>query len=203
MELLLSSIFGYFSGSIPTAYLILKYFYGIDIRTTGSGNVGAMNSFEVTKSKKTGIIVLVIDFFKGLLPLFFVLFFIQKSFSAGALTLCFSVFAHCYSPWLGFKGGKGLATASGGALILSPFILAGWLFVWISLYSLRRDINLINFITSVIIWVFSIIFVNLFPPLLTNLSVGASEFRIFVSLLFLIILSKHFGYMRCLTGNKH
>ena len=68
MEYLLSSIIGYLFGSIPTAYLLLKRTRGIDITNAGTGNVGAMNSYEVTNSKSIGIIVLLIDFLKGMIP---------------------------------------------------------------------------------------------------------------------------------------
>lgn len=57
MEYIFSFLIGYLSGSIPTAYLILKKVKGIDITIAGSGNVGAMNSFEVTKSKWLGFLV--------------------------------------------------------------------------------------------------------------------------------------------------
>ena len=66
MEYLLSAIIGYFFGSIPSAYLILKKKKGIDITSAGTGTVGAMNSYEVTNSKSIGLLVLFLDFIKPL-----------------------------------------------------------------------------------------------------------------------------------------
>ena len=73
MDYLFSCIIGYLLGSFPTAFLILKKIKGIDITTKGSGNVGAMNSYEVTNSKKFGIFVLIVDLLKGLLSVIVVL----------------------------------------------------------------------------------------------------------------------------------
>ena len=66
MQYLISIIIGYLLGSIPTAYLLLKITKGIDIRKSGSGNVGAFNSITTSKSKFIGLVVLLIDFSKGL-----------------------------------------------------------------------------------------------------------------------------------------
>jgi glycerol-3-phosphate acyltransferase PlsY len=66
MEYLISSLIGYMLGSFPSAYILLKKTKGTDITKEGSGNVGAMNSFEVTNSKLIGISVFVLDFIKGI-----------------------------------------------------------------------------------------------------------------------------------------
>ena len=65
MNYLLSCIIGFLVGSLPTAFIILKKTKGIDITSAGTGNVGAMNSFEVTNSKIIGLIVFIIDALKG------------------------------------------------------------------------------------------------------------------------------------------
>jgi len=199
-NIIISIVSAYIAGTVPTAYIILKKFHDVDIRNEGSGNVGAMNSFEVTKSKGVGLIVFTLDFLKGFLPVTLIYYFINSTFAVGAASLCAAVFGHCYSPWLRFKGGKGLATAAGGAIFLSPIILAGWLMIWaVSYFLLKRNINQANIIASLIIWIFSIIFVKLFPALPGNIYIGLFEFRFFVSSLFFIILSKHFPYFRSIT----
>ncbi len=140
MNYLLSAIIGYLLGSIPTGYLLLKKTKGIDITQSGSGNVGAMNSYEITNSKFIGILVLVIDALKGLLSVYLPLLFFPLNFSYPALGLFFAVFSHCYNPWLKFKGGRGLATAAGGTILLFPFLLAVWVLMWVIAYLFRRDI---------------------------------------------------------------
>ena len=74
MYYLLSAIIGYLLGSIPTGYLMLKRL-GINIITSGSGNVGAMNTFDITNSKVTGLLVFFIDAIKGLLSAYIPLLF--------------------------------------------------------------------------------------------------------------------------------
>jgi acyl phosphate:glycerol-3-phosphate acyltransferase len=144
MEYFLSAFLGLLFGSIPTAYLLLKKSKGIDITKTGSGNVGAMNSYEVTNSKLVGIIVLIIDALKGFFAVFLSYLFFPEEFSYPAVALIFAVFGHCYSPWLGFKGGRGLATAAGGSLFLFPFMPIVWIIIWLIIYLMKKDILLAN-----------------------------------------------------------
>ncbi len=140
MDYLFSALIGYLLGSFPTAYLILKKSKGINITKEGSGNVGAMNSFEVTSSKVIGLIVLIIDALKGLLSVYLSLLFFQINFIFPAVALFFAVFAHCFNPWLNFKGGRGLATAAGGASLLFPFALIIWGILWLAVYLFQKNI---------------------------------------------------------------
>jgi len=144
MDYLFSALIGYLLGSFPTAYLILKKRKGINITEEGSGNVGAMNSFEITSSKVIGLIVLIIDALKGLLSVYLSLLLFQINFIFPAVALFFAVFAHCFNPWLNFKGGRGLATAAGGASLLFPFALIIWCVLWLAVYLFRKDILLAN-----------------------------------------------------------
>ncbi len=144
MEYLLSALIGYLLGSFPAAYILLKKSRGIDITEAGSGNVGARNSFEVTNSKTIGVAVLVIDALKGLLSVYLILLLFPVNFLFPAVSLFFAVFAHCYNPWLGFKGGRGLAAAAGGAALLFPFALIVWGILWLAIYIFRKDILLAN-----------------------------------------------------------
>ena len=149
MNYLISSLIGYLLGSIPTGYLLLKRFRGIDIRNEGSGNVGAYNSYDVTKSKQIGISVLLIDLIKGILSVLVVKIFYPDSFVFSALSLFFAVFGHCYNPWLNFKGGRGLATAAGGSLILLPMLVGVWGVLWAIFYIMRKDILFANIVATV------------------------------------------------------
>jgi len=162
MEYLLGSLIGYFFGSIPTAYLLLKKTKGIDITNSGSGNVGAMNSYEVTNSKSIGLLVLFFDFMKGMLAAIIVLILIESSFFIASLSVLFAVFSHCFNPWLGFKGGRGLATAAGGSSIIFPFLLIVWIVFWIMIYLIKKDIHLANIFATI----FSLISVLGFPDYL-------------------------------------
>lgn len=144
MNYLFSAIIGYLLGSIPTGYLLLKKTRGIDITQTGSGNVGAYNSYEITNSKVTGILVMVIDALKGLLSVYLSLLFFPLNFIFPAIGLFFAVFSHCFNPWIKFKGGRGLATAAGGSFLLFPFLPVVWAVLWLIVYLFRKDILLAN-----------------------------------------------------------
>ncbi|HKJ80542.1 MAG TPA: glycerol-3-phosphate acyltransferase, partial [Ignavibacteriaceae bacterium] len=108
------------------------------------GNAGAMNSFEITNSKVVGLVVLIIDALKGLLSVYLCLLVFPLNFVYAALALFFAVFSHCFNPWLNFKGGRGLATAAGGAALLSPLILISWGALWVLLFLLKKDILIAN-----------------------------------------------------------
>ncbi len=106
LDYFISSLLGYLFGSIPTAYIVLKKAKGIDVTKSGTGNVGAMNSYEVSGSKMLGILVFVVDFLKGVIPVLIILQLFGYKFSFAGLTLVFSIFAHCFNPWLRGTGGE-------------------------------------------------------------------------------------------------
>ena len=191
MEYLSCSLIGYLFGSIPTAYLLLKKNKGIDITTSGTGNVGAMNSYEVTNSKSIGIIVLIIDFLKGMIPAILVLYFFESAFFSASLSVLFAIFSHCFNPWLGFKGGRGLATAAGGSAIIFPFLLIAWIVFYIIVYTLKKDIHISNIFATVL----SLISVLAFPEYIIQYAypqpVLVNELLLFTSAGLLIILIKH------------
>lgn len=102
---------GYLTGSIPTGYLAVKALNGADIRKTGSGNVGATNAGRVL-GRNWAVVIAVFDMLKGGL-----IVFLASRFAVGhttlALTGAVAVLGHIYPVWLGFKGGKGVATTFG------------------------------------------------------------------------------------------
>jgi len=111
--------------------------------------VGAMNSFEVTNSKLIGISVFLIDFLKGLAATLIPVLLFPNEFIYPALSLLFAVFSHCYNPWIKLKGGRGLATAAGGAAFMFPFLLIVWSVLWVIIYVMRKDILLANISSTV------------------------------------------------------
>lgn len=149
MEYLFSSAIGYLLGSFPTAFIFLKKTKGMDITKEGSGSVGAMNSFEITNSKAIGITVFFIDFLKGIASVLIPAFLFPNEFIYPAISLLFAVFSHCFNPWIKFNGGRGLATAAGGAAFLFPFLLAVWAVLWVIFYMMRKDIIFANISSTV------------------------------------------------------
>lgn len=109
----------YLIGSIPTAYLLVKKMKGIDIRTVGSGNVGASNASRVL-GKWGFITVLAADALKGLIPVLVVREIYGNS-DYVLLAAVAVILGHTFTIFLNFKGGKGVATALGVFIALAPF----------------------------------------------------------------------------------
>ncbi len=125
----------YLISGIPFGYLLAKYIGGVDIKKEGSGNIGATNVLRVLKkkdeklAKKLGAITLLLDALKGA-----IIVLIAKYLGASYETLwtiaVLSVLGHCYSPFLKFEGGKGVATGFGVLLVLIPIPTLIALIVW-------------------------------------------------------------------------
>lgn len=112
-------VLGYLSGSVPFGLLLVRMARGVDVREEGSGNIGATNVARVA-GKGLGVLVLLLDALKGALPVL-----LARSASPPGSVLPAAVglaaFAgHVAPPWLGFRGGKGVATALGVLAVLAP-----------------------------------------------------------------------------------
>ena len=125
----------YLIGSVPTGYLLGKS-RGLDIRQHGSGNIGATNVWRVM-GRNWGLLAFASDFLKGFLPLYLLR---TLSFAEGGswlvallLVICglAAIIGNNYTPWLGFKGGKGIATSAGVLGALMPPVLGVALSLWI------------------------------------------------------------------------
>jgi acyl phosphate:glycerol-3-phosphate acyltransferase len=200
MEYSISLIIGYLIGSVPAAYLLAKR-RGIDITETGSGNVGAMNTYEVTNSHSLGIAVLIIDALKGALSVYIPLWIFSFEFSIAGIGLLGAVFSHCFNPWLDFKGGRGLAASAGGIAIILPYLLLVWLILWAIAYFWRKHIHFANITASVLslfllLNVSSIAFKYTYPR-----AESVFELVLFVTGLFLIILIRHIEPLRDIIKN--
>lgn len=112
----LAAVVAFVIGSIPFGYLIGRFFYRTDIRAQGSGNIGAMNALR-TIGKRGGAAVLVLDALKGFVPAFLAVRY--GGGVAGSIVAAAAVLGHCYSPWLRWRGGKGVATSFGAIFGLS------------------------------------------------------------------------------------
>lgn len=133
----LAFIGSYILGSIPFGYIVGKV-KGYDIRKEGSGNIGSTNVFRVI-GKKEGTFVFILDFLKGYLP---VLYFTDISVSAGILALLGAIIGHMTTPFLRFKGGKGVATGFGGVIALMPLPATLAFGVWILLVGTTRRVSI-------------------------------------------------------------
>ena len=138
--MLISLIAGaYLLGSIPTGLLLGKL-YGIDVRKEGSGNIGATNLYR-TVGRKVGVYTLIGDCLKGLLPVLAVQYSTMPSDYAAWVGLA-AFCGHVFSLFLKFKGGKGVATALGVFLALSPPAVGIAVAVFILLMAIWRYVSL-------------------------------------------------------------
>ncbi|MGJ8674220.1 glycerol-3-phosphate 1-O-acyltransferase PlsY [Rubritalea sp.] len=172
MPLWIPPIIAFLLGSIPFGLLIAKS-KGINIRKHGSGNIGATNVLRVV-GKKFGITCFVLDFIKGLIPSVIGLSLIQylgqsQTMTIGALTdmanilpeterttvqvlqlvtgLC-AILGHNYSPWVGFKGGKGIATSAGVFCAFAPFAIPLLIIVWCAFFFTTRYVSVASIAAS-------------------------------------------------------
>lgn len=129
---ILLTVLAYAIGATPTSFWVAKAGYGVDLRTKGSGNLGSTNTFRVL-GWKAALPVMVIDVFKGWLPTWYFPL-IQSEAAPWTWALAYggaAIFGHVFSFWVGFKGGKGVATSAGLFLAVAPWAVLGSLVVWL------------------------------------------------------------------------
>ncbi len=175
MQLWICPLFAFLLGSIPFGLLIAKA-RGIDIRKEGSGNIGATNVLRVM-GKKFGIACLILDAFKGALPTLLAINLIRfhgepsgmlipglpayawvlpsdQQWIAQLLQvltgLC-AILGHNYSPWVGFRGGKGIATSAGVVVALMPAAIVILLLFWYLMFLITRYVSVASISTVAIL----------------------------------------------------
>lgn len=134
-------LLAYVVGSTPTSFWVGKALFGVDLRTQGSGNLGATNTFRIL-GWKAALPVIVVDVFKGWFPVWF---FPQRDHSAlWEWTLAYAgaaIVGHVFSFWVRFKGGKGIATSAGAFLGLSPWGVLSAMVVWVAVTFSTRIVS--------------------------------------------------------------
>lgn len=136
-------LLSYLVGAIPFAWLIARA-RGIDIRTVGSGNVGATNVFRAV-GKSWGVLTFTADVLKGFLPAFLLPLLWPVDVApdlAGLLYGCAAIAGHNWPIYLGFKGGKGVATSAGVLLGVAPLSVGIGLIVWLIVFVSTRYVSL-------------------------------------------------------------
>jgi glycerol-3-phosphate acyltransferase PlsY len=142
-------IAGYLLGSIPFAYLLARRHRGIDLRLAGSGNVGAANLLRTT-TRKIGVSAMALDMAKGIASVL-VARQVDPGATGPAVAGIAAVLGHIYPVWLGFRGGKGVATTCGVFTILAPQATAIATVVFLALVWWTRYISLGSVAGSVLL----------------------------------------------------
>ena len=185
-------IFFYFIGSIPFALILPKLFGLGDIRSIGSGNVGATNVLR-TGNKYLAFGVLCLDILKGLIPFILLNSFFDNIGLLHTILLChFAILGHIFPFWLKFKGGKGVATYIGFLFGINLFLGLSFITVWMVIALISRYSSLSSIVASLIAPIYFFINHN-------------NYISIFLLYLFLVIILKHLENIKRLanrTENK-
>ena len=150
MEIILTPLISYLIGSIPFGFILTKIYLKKDIRTIGSGNIGATNVLR-TGNNNIGYSTLALDILKGVIPVLFTKFYIPDYIFISAL----SVFiGHIFPIWLKFKGGKGIATYLG--ILFCINYLFGFIFIcsWLIIFLITKFSSLSSIVASLSIPVY-------------------------------------------------
>ena len=172
MTLFIFLLLSYLIGAIPSGVILTRLFGGEDVRKAGSGNIGATNVYRVA-GRKLGILTLVGDCLKGVIPVLLATKVFELSVAHIALVALAAFLGHCYPIYLGFKGGKGVATALGIFLVLSPLSILCVLGVFVLVLYLWRFISLAS-ITAAATVPFLVLFFERSSPLFVATLIIAS-----------------------------
>jgi glycerol-3-phosphate acyltransferase PlsY len=147
-------VVGYLLGSFPAGYFAGRL-AGIDVRSVGSGNIGATNVLRVL-GKRWGYPVFLIDAFKGFAAVRLAFLFVTFRPEAKAFAEYFAIFAaimsvvgHSFPVWLRFKGGKGVATSAGALIGLMPLAVPLVFLVWVVVFETTRYVSLASIIAAI------------------------------------------------------
>lgn len=190
MSVILFLIAGYLLGSIPTSYLAGRK-RGLDLRQHGSGNLGATNTVRVL-GWRMGSVVLAADVLKGWFPAFFFINWDGQPY--GELAAAYgaaAILGHVYPVFVGFRGGKGVATGAGVFLALAPVALGVVLAIWALAVWLTRIVSLASLIAAVA------------APLVVLVALGiGAPFWLALGLMLLVINAHRTNIRRVFSGQE-
>jgi glycerol-3-phosphate acyltransferase PlsY len=192
---------GYLFGSFPAGYIAGRL-AGVDVRSLGSGNIGATNVLRVL-GKRWGYAVFFVDAFKGFAAVRLTMFFLKGLPAAqpygeyfAILTAVMCIVGHTFPVWLQFKGGKGVATSAGALFGLMPVVVPFVVLIWVLVFETTRYVSVASIVAATSLP----IAVGLF--LRWNYLEGAAllYFSILISLL--VIWSHRSNFSRLLNGTE-
>lgn len=189
LHFLLGFVLGHVCGSIPSGLWLVQAFHGIDIRNYGSKNIGTTNVFRIV-GPKTAVLVLIADAFKGILAVGIMSYFFHNPL-LDVVTALGALLGHNYSLFLGFKGGKGVATALGLLIFMMPKVAVASFGIWLVCVLLTRYVSL----GSIMAAIFT-------PPLAWYLGYPSAYVIFSVVAAFFVVLRHKENIHRLLTGTE-
>jgi glycerol-3-phosphate acyltransferase PlsY len=146
-------VLAYGAGSVPFGVLLTRWLKGVDVRSQGSGNIGATNVTRMA-GKKLGGTVLALDALKGFLPVLVAQHLLPDAPRVHVVVALAAVLGHIFPVWLGFRGGKGVATALGALLALEPWAAAAGAAVYLAIvlkFRVSSVGSLLGAVTAVVV----------------------------------------------------
>ncbi len=141
----------YLLGAIPFALILVHFATGKDVRSSGTGNVGASNSYDVSGRKWIGLTVMILDALKAIAAIGIARWVDDYHFTSTMLAVIFVILGHNFNIFLKFKGGRGLASAAGAILIINPLALIIWAFFYIvGFYVIKHDVHIASIFAIVL-----------------------------------------------------
>jgi acyl phosphate:glycerol-3-phosphate acyltransferase len=200
--ILSSILIGYFLGSIPFGYMLVRVFRGADVRTTGSGNIGATNVART--SPALGVLTLLLDAVKGLCAVAIILSMFPELRWLAFLAAFSSICGHVFPVWLGFRGGKGVATGLGSLVLLTPKAVLIAIGIFLGIVALSRWIALASIVATAAV---AVLAWNLqeacrSAPTEAHLQVSASPMFWLAAGSALVILKHHSNIRRLFAGTE-
>lgn len=189
LHFLLGFVLGHVCGSVPSGLWLVQAFHGIDIRNYGSKNIGTTNVFR-TVGPKTAVLVLIADAFKGILAVGIMSYLFHNPL-LDVITALGALLGHNYSLFLGFKGGKGVATALGLLIFMMPKVAVASFGIWLVCVLLTRYVSL----GSIMAAIFT-------PPLAWYLGYPSAYVFFSVVAAFFVVVRHKENIHRLLTGTE-
>lgn len=181
-------VFAYLVGAIPWALIVGKRFYGVDPREHGSGNLGATNVFRVLGAR-AGIGTLLLDAAKGAVAVLAARLLVSPdafgqtvSDWVAVAAMLAAVLGHSYSPYIGFRGGKGVATSAGALIVLTPLAFLIEMLVFVAVVAASRWVALGSVVAAV-----------LYPILVWVLYPDEPAYLIVITALAVLVIWRHRG----------
>jgi glycerol-3-phosphate acyltransferase PlsY len=189
---LLSTLLAYLLGGLPFGYWLVRLSSGQDIRSMGSGNIGATNVYRTTGTR-AGLVVLLLDILKGLLAVWLAALLTRGSTLALSLAAVAVMVGHCYPVFLGFKGGKAVACFIGAFAFITPLPLLATAAVFVAVVAVRPYISLGSIIGALV-----------FPLMVWFIQRPSIEILIAAIFAALLIVYRHRGNIsRLRRGEEH
>ena len=185
IEIFLISVFSYLIGSIPFGYILTKIFLNKDIRTIGSGNIGATNVLR-TGNKNIGYATLILDLAKAIIPMLIINIQFQEYIYLGSLCI---FIGHVFPIWLKFRGGKGVAVYIGILFCINFYLGIVFICTWFLTFLIFKYSSLSSIISSLSI------------PIINYVLIDKGNFYFYI-IMFVLIFFTHRENIKRLINNK-